>query len=65
MRVLGVLQIIRGNPEIINKTDSQNRNIILDLKQLNKNSSSIKVIKSSEVFKMSFRYMKRSSLAQR
>lgn len=45
VKVLGVSQIIRENPEIINKTDSQNRNIMPDLKQPSKNNSSMKVIK--------------------
>ncbi len=45
VEVLGFSQIIWENPEIINKTDSQNRNIMPDLRQLSKNNSSIKVIK--------------------
>lgn len=36
VKVLGVSQIIRENPEIINKTDSQSRNPAPDLKQLSK-----------------------------
>lgn len=36
VKVLGVSQIIRENPEIINKTDSQRRNIMHDLRQLGK-----------------------------
>lgn len=36
VKVLGVSQIIRENPEIINKTDSQSRNIMHDLRQLGK-----------------------------
>lgn len=46
VKVLGVSQIIRENPEIINKTDSQNRNIMPDLKQPSKNNCSMKVIKT-------------------
>lgn len=66
VKVLRVSQIIRENPEIINKTDSQKRNIMPDLKQLSRNNSSIKVIKNAlKFFKMSFRYMKRSSQLQR
>lgn len=46
VKVFGVSQIIRENPEIINKTDSQSRNSMPELKQPRKNNSmKLKVIK--------------------